>query len=990
MTQSWHEKTAWLSGHKYRLARVVLLVVACVLMALALFMLSFTSDNSSRVQQVSTELIQPEQKAEVLLVASYDDGDVPTRMQRDGALDVLNRSSVAVDVEYLDRDDANDPYASGAEVLNSAWGQAIVSKVRAHGTYDCVLCVDDDALAFVEAAHEVLFAQTPVVFIGVNDIAHANRIYNAGYATGLVEGYDIASMMQTAKEMRPEATRIVAITDNTATGVGDRAQFQQAVAQADTNSIHAVSIEDAASEPADIMSVTNAPTTSSANASTASLAFDGLPVTFLNASSLSRADLGQELSTIGNDAIVVYLDARSDSSATSYSAAETAYFVSQAIDQPVFCVGGIGVGEGFAGANVIDYGQTGARAAEMVVSVLNGTRPADIPLEQEQNTGTVFDSKVLAAYQIPSTALPSSANVINQSGISLDSLRPIFLPIVLLVLGIVCIILFTLMGYRRSVADMAEIVIQRNTLERQFYTDHLTEMPNMQWLTAYASDKSSQKVRSIVEVALLDMEKADSTHGAGTSNEVVKTIAARLDGLNTVFLVRPGRFEFILGIDRELKPGGTILDELEYLLSQPITVHNNVITMNSCIGVYNRERGMSIEEMVAGVDIAIRQAEQLGMTDDIIFYDSDMRQAVEDKIEITSLLNRSIEREDFVVMYQPQVELATNEVVGYEALVRLKGDAYPPERFIPVAEMTGQIIEIDRIVSKKVVEQLARWKKRKQRMRPVSINYSAVQLRDEHYIDFLVGLLDEWGLSHALVRLDVRENLFITNMAKATELVESLRAVDIEVAIDGFGSGYTSISRVMKIPADVVKIDRSVTAAFLAGGDDGVVGNLVRLVHSANKIVVIEGVETEEQLQMCLMMGCDVAQGFFFSPPILPERAVRYAPAPLPEPVLMSKLAADDPAPGGDSAVLLATAGSESDAVSAPIVEKPGMASTSATAKTSVSAPAPVEASTSAPATSPISAPTTGLETAPVVTLEQAQTPGTELSTPTTNANTPS
>lgn len=849
---------AWLNGRGYHAARVVLLALACALVVAALLMLAFTSGQLSRTQQVAADLVQSQARAEVLVIASHSDSDAATQQQRDGLIDLLNRSQIAVDVEYLDVEGSGmarnvpnategseaasgDTAAHGQALLQSTWGQALAAKISAHDAYAAVICIDDDALCYVEAAHDALFAQTPVVFFGVSDPAHAQRMFDLGYATGLVKSADIAAFMSTAQAMRPSATNVLALYDDTPTGIGYRAQFQQAAES-----------------------------------------FADLSPIYVNASTISRTELAKHLSEAGEDAIVLYLDATTDSVGNAYSASQSAYFVSESAGQPVFSLCFNGVGEGFAGSTYVDHSAAGQRAGEMVVMILNGTRPADIALETFISDGSVYDSAVLSRYRINTSVLPASAVTLHTSGFSVDALRPIFMPIMLLVLGIACLIAFAFLGYRRTASDMTDIVTQRNLLEQRFYTDSLTEMPNMQWLTAYAGSDASARIRSIVEIMLLDFDHLDEQRGSGTADAVVKVLADRLKSLDKAFLVRPDSNEFILGVEHELDASSPLLKKMERLLRRPISLSDDSVTVDPCIGVYNREPGMSIEEMVSGVDLAIRQAEQLGMNGEVIFYDADMRTAVEHKLDITTHIRRAIEKDGFIVVYQPQIDLVSNEVVGYEALLRMRGDHYPPEQFIPVAEMNGQIVDIDRIVTKKVVGQLATWKKRKQRMRPVSINYGYGQLRDDDYIEYLVGLLDEQGVSHALIRMDIREGLFLNDMAKATGFVEELGEAGFSIAIDGFGAGLTQLTHITEIPADVVKIDRTVTTSFFAGGDASVITNLVSLVHSANKLVVIEGVETLEQLQRCCAMGCDVVQGFFFSEPMLPEQAVRYKPAPLP------------------------------------------------------------------------------------------------------------
>ena len=843
-----------LESKRYRVVRAALLVVACVLIALAISMISSITEQLSRNQQVAAGVVQTEPRADVLVIASYDDSDAATKLQRDGVVDLLERSSVGVDVEYLDvaalsaNKNVSASSAYGTALSGSDWGSALAKKLRDHGEYAAIVCIDDDALYYVESLHDSLFPKTPVVFVGVNDVSHAQHAFELGYATGLMERCDAAGMVEVASKMNPEATHMLVITDNTAAGLGVRAQFEEAASGSDGG---------AASEE--------------------SVVFAGLPVDYVNASTLSRADLGTKVSAADDSTLVVYLGAAADASGNAYRAAQTAYYVSQAATQPIYAIGFGGVGEGFTASNFVDYEQAGQRAGEIVVMVLNGTSTSDIPLETFESSGTVFDSRSIASHGISAAAVPASATMLNQSGFSFDALRPVVWPLTLLVLGIACIIAFAFLGYRRTAKEMAEVVTQRNTLEQRFYTDDLTSMPNMQWLTAYAGSDGAKRVRSIAEVAFTNLDALEETRGSSVVDEAIKALAKRLGGLEKTFLVRPDHNSFIVGYNSALKRGSGSLADLERVLSQPVVVHGSSIVFDQLIAVFNREHNTSIEEMVAGADLAVHQAEESGKTDKVIFYDKDMRKAEDNKLQITALLSDALANDDLIVLYQPQIEIASNEVVGYEALVRLRGDVYPPEQFIPVAEMNGQIVEIDRQVTRKVVQQLATWKKRKRRMRPISINYSYGKIRDEHFVEYTAELLDEYEVARKLIRIDIKDDLFLNNKDKAADFVEKLQGAGFGIAIDGFGVGYASISRIVKVPADVVKIDRSLTASLLASDEEGL-ANFVRLAHESNKLVVVEGVETVEQFEKCCELDCDVVQGFLFSRPLLPEKAMQYKP----------------------------------------------------------------------------------------------------------------
>lgn len=833
---------SWLQSSTYHIVRIALVVFACVLLAVALVLMTLYSKQGTHSEELSIEMVRQSELADALILTSGEASDAATQLQEDAVSSLLQSAAVSVDVCYLDAFADGRGYADGGALVNSASGNAVRAKLAEHGAYNIVVCVDDEALSFVDASYEQLFYGTPVVFLGINNDALAQSTHRKGYATGLVEGYNSVSFIDIARRMRPDANRVVVVTDNTLSGQGKRAQIESAVA----------------SHPS-------------------------LGIEVINASDMSRSELAARLAQLTDDCIVVYASAQADNAGNAYSAANSAYFVSQSARQPVFSATLGGVGEGFAGSGYIDYTEEGTYAGNIAIDVLNGQNPANIPVVEFVSEGYVFDAKQLAAAGISTGLVPASATLLNQSGFSFDAIKPLLFPIVLLALGLLCIGLFALIGYRRSMLDMRQIMGQNNMLEQHFYKNRLTDIPNMQWLTAFASSDAAAKVRSIVAISLLGVETIDETYGPGMADSVIKRLAKRLEGIESLFLVQPSDSEFILGINHDLKLGGETLGALNILLSQPVEVNDEQITAKTCIAVCNRESTMSVEEMVAGVEIAIGQAVQLGNTEDTIFYDRDLRSAVEDKLEITSAIKKAIDDESFFVVYQPQIDLQSNSVVGYEALVRMKNDLYTPEEFIAVAEVNGQIAEIDRLVSRMVVQQLAKWKRRKQRMRPVTINHALGQLRDGDYIDFMVKLLEKSNVAPSMVCFDLKENLFTNNMAAATAFADELREKGFSIAIDGFGAGYMSVQRVLALPAEIVKIDTVLTESFLLDGEDGVVGNLVRLVHSANKKVVIEGVETLKQVEMCRALGCDVVQGFYFAQPMLPERAVQYKP---PEPVI--------------------------------------------------------------------------------------------------------
>ena len=820
---------------RYHVVRVLLFATACICAVVGMLMLTMASDKQARSETVMSEVARSESQANVLLIMSYNDADVLTPLARKGVIDIMNASAVAVDVEYMDA--INCPKGSAAY---KTWEKTIEEKLSGENPYHSIICCDDEALTFVEDHYGDIFNGLPVVFFNVNDFDHARAAANSGYATGYVEQGNVSQIVALSKELRPNATKFMAITDDTPAGVGDRAQFKEAVA--DT----------------------------------------GMTAEYVNASTLTRDALAQRIGSAGDDTIVFLLDAYNDVSGKAYTRDETARFVSEASNQPVFGIATGGVGEGLVGSSFTDSESDGQRAANTCIEILNGTSPGTIPLDTDGVEGFAFDAAVLAKYGIPLESLPANAVAINRSAFTLDSVKGMLPAIGLLILAIACVLAFALMGYRHSIQNTQEIIAQANDLRHRYYHDPLTDKLNVQWFREFAANTANiENVKALVQIDFMDFGDVNDSYGQATGDAVLKEYSDRLEAIEEkAFLVRSTGSEFIMAFTNEITADGPELKNIWDLLKEPVVLDDAEIEVNPRIGFANLSDALSLDDMVVGVDLAVREAKQERIANMAVRYEERMKHEMEEKIGVTALLKQSIKEESFVVLYQPQISLHENDVYGYEALVRMKGDAYYPGQFIPVAELSGLVIDVDRIVTKKVVQQLAEWKRRGQRIVPVAINYSAVQLKDVGYVDFLVDLLKENDVEPAYVKIEITESLLLGDEGGADRLFERLGAEGIPVALDDFGTGYTSLSSVATMPANIVKIDKSLVDEYALPGKERFLDNLVRLVHDLDKSVIVEGVETADQLQICRDLGCDIVQGYFFSKPLPPEDAAQYEPFP--------------------------------------------------------------------------------------------------------------
>lgn len=819
---------------RYHVVRVLLFVTAAACAVIGMLMLTMAGNKQARSETVMSEVTRAESQANVLLIMSYNDADVLTPLARKGVTDLMNASAVATDVEYMDA--INCPKGSAAY---KTWEKTLMEKLGKENPYHAVICCDDEALTFVEDHHNDLFAGMPVVFYNVNDFDHAKVAADSGYAAGIVEQGNVAQIVDLAKKLCPNATKLMAVVDNTPSGIGDTAQFKEAVAGT------------------------------------------GMSAEYVNASTLTRDALAQRIGSAGDDTIVFFLDAFNDVSGNTYTRDASARFVSKSSKRPVFGIATGGVGEGLAGSSFTDPESDGQRAAQMAIEVLNGTSPGTMELKTEGVDGFAFDAEVLKTFGIPINSLPTNAVVMNQPAFTLDSVRGMLPSIGLILIAIIFIMIFALMGYRHSIQNTREIIAQSNDIRHRYYHDQLTDKPNMEWFKEFMSNPENQGlVKALVEIDFVDFGDVNDSYGQAVGDAVLQVLADRLDAINgKLFLIRSAGSEFIMGFARMISVDSPELQVVWRTIRQPVVLDDAEIELDAQIGVSNMDTALSPEDMIIGADLAVREARKDGTVNSAVFYQERMKREMEEKISVTACLKQSIKEESFVVLYQPQVSLHTDDVCGYEALVRIKGDAFYPGQFIPVAEMSGLVIDVDRIVTKKVVQQLGVWKRNGERIVPVAINFSAVQLKDEGYVDFLIDLLWRNDVPPVYVKIEITESLLLGDEGGADKLFERLGAAGIPVALDDFGTGYTSLSSVATMPAKIVKIDKSLVDEYAVRGKERFLDNLIRLIHDLDKEIIIEGVETTDQLQLCRELGCDVVQGYFFSKPVPPEDAAQFDPA---------------------------------------------------------------------------------------------------------------
>jgi EAL domain-containing protein (putative c-di-GMP-specific phosphodiesterase class I) len=253
-----------------------------------------------------------------------------------------------------------------------------------------------------------------------------------------------------------------------------------------------------------------------------------------------------------------------------------------------------------------------------------------------------------------------------------------------------------------------------------------------------------------------------------------------------------------------------------------------------------------------------------------LYYHHELKNEMNRKIEIETVLRAALKSDGFKLVYQPQVDLYSGRISGFEALLRLKDNNLGPDQFIPVAEETGLISEIGRWVAREAVDQVVRWRDKGLAEKPVAINFSNRQLRDKDYVTHIASLLSKHHLNPQLIEIEITESILMENDYQTNQFLKELKDAGLSVALDDFGTGYSSLNCLTYLPVNKIKLDKSISEQFLQGNRIKVIESLILLAHSLNFKIIAEGIEEWEKVEILKNSGCDAIQGYVFSRPLEP------------------------------------------------------------------------------------------------------------------------
>jgi len=311
--------------------------------------------------------------------------------------------------------------------------------------------------------------------------------------------------------------------------------------------------------------------------------------------------------------------------------------------------------------------------------------------------------------------------------------------------------------------------------------------------------------------------------------------------------------------------------KIRELFEDSILVDGSQIMLHCSIGVsLYPKHSKDVNQLIMQADLAMYAVKNANKNGHQFFHEEMLKNQIRIS-EIEDILREALSEDRFDVLYQPMVDVKTGKIAAYEALLRLKDSPVLPSEFIPIAEKNGMIIPIGRFVTKKVINQLNFWKETGMDLVPVSVNFSANQLQDVGYLDFLKEQLDLCQISPKLLEIEITETILMENLQLTMQFLNQLHEMGVAIAIDDFGTGFSSLNYLSFMPVNIVKLDRSLNIKFLEIDKIQVMKSLIALVHSFGLTVVAEGIEEAEHVELLKQFGCDLIQGYYFSRPIPAE-----------------------------------------------------------------------------------------------------------------------
>lgn len=443
------------------------------------------------------------------------------------------------------------------------------------------------------------------------------------------------------------------------------------------------------------------------------------------------------------------------------------------------------------------------------------------------------------------------------------------------------------------VRDITERKLAEEQIAYLAYHDSLTGLPNTRLfkdrlLQGIEQAKRNDKMMAVLFLDLDRFKLINDTMGHDVGDQLLQVISERLMeavrrtdsiAMNTISamsssVARLGGDEFTIMLEdiSGTQTVSRICERLIELVSRPLELRGQEVYTSVSIGIaiYPHD-GDSVDVLLKNADVAMYHAKEHGRNNYQFFTES-MNQASEERFQLENSMRKALQNNEMKLYYQPQVSVASGQIVGMEALIRWQHPEkgfISPASFIPIAEESGLIVQIGEWVIQEACRQSAKWRKSGFKPVRISVNVSAKQLQEESLVDTIKQNFETYGVDANTLGIELTETAIIVEPELALTRLEMIKQLGIKLSMDDFGTGYSSLSYLKRFPIDTLKIDQSFIRSVTVDNEDGaLVKAIIAMAHALGMDVVAEGVELQEQLEFLGVHGCDTMQGYLFSRPV--------------------------------------------------------------------------------------------------------------------------
>lgn len=806
-----------------------------------------------------------EQASEVLILNSYHSDFTWTGHQTEGILKELKGSKLNTKIYIEHLKWKQFPLQSNLDNLYNTYKGRYGNK-----KIDMIITTDDAALEFALKHREELFSNAPIVFSGINEEGELELIHNKTNVTGVIEPIELKETITMALQINPNLKKLYIIHDQTESGKSTYTLVENII-----RSLHQ----------------------------------DITPISISNA---THDEVTQKAQEIEGDGAILMTTYYRDSLGEMIGFEDFCKIISKVSQVPVFHMYYMTMGHGNIGGSMICGTMQGEKAGQLALRILRGEKADQIPIINDKEMKIAFDYEQLKRFNIPMERIPKGVEVINEPFSFFKTYKSLVIT-TLLILCLLLVFIIILMFYIKEIQrirnalqlsneeitqtyeeltaseeelrqQVGELNMMQRKLRKMSYSDELTELPNKRALYkdfAACIKKHKGLKGAIIFIDTDNFKLINDTLGHSVGDEIIIAIGKRIRKLvgHSIKVYRMGGDEFVLLVQK-MKDFEEIEEVAIRIIGgfgkgfeiQDLSIH---VSISAGIAIFP-DHGIRAEQLLMRADIAMYKAKEEGKAK-YVFYDSKMNQEIVERAAIEKNLRKAIPNEEFLLYYQPQYNIKTREIIGFEALIRWDSKELGwvmPYKFIQVAEESHMIIPI----GKWVLETACKFIKKIHHLGypdyTIAVNVSLLQVLQDDFVEMVLGILIKYDLDPQYLEIEMTETMLIQNFKLVVDKLGALKEKGVKVALDDFGTGYSSLNYLNTLPLSTLKIDKSFVDTICTQPRHKVILSIIiNLGQEIGLKVLAEGVETEEQYAYLHESGCDSLQGYLLSKPV-PENEI--------------------------------------------------------------------------------------------------------------------